>query len=173
MKRRTFLAVIGSFVSVGCTAPASTSRSPPGEDTPFDPRNTFKTVEIGSRTNVTDPVFNKPHTLHLWNVGSDMRTIDVTIIDTKSESVVLDRSFEFPRDSELEIKLNEPSAYQIEITPPERDRPKTIDIPRRRFDCNVSHHEISILRDGDVSVNSSGTLLNCPSERSNATGDDS
>lgn len=115
MKRRTYLALIGSVLTVGCSSsdvqpetPTATPLSPtasptqtPSPTETSDPTSTpddgtdeldydsdsrYETVAIGDRDAVENPDDNRPHNVYIWNPVEAPRQIDVEIISHDGSS---------------------------------------------------------------------------------------
>jgi len=118
---------------------------------PRDERG-FTTERVGSRTTITNAENNLPHELLIWNPAEHSQTITVEISDQTSDTqpIVLTETYEIPGDELLEIRLLEPAPYRVSLDGPTIDEAATIEIPRDRFDCNESHHEITVTGTGEV-----------------------
>ena len=112
----------------------------------------FMTERIGSRADITNPESKLPHELLIWNPTDQTREITVEIrnLTNGEEPTVLNDTYEIPEDELLVIRLLEPATYRVSLAGPTIDETATIDIPRSRFDCNESHHEITVTGTGEV-----------------------
>lgn len=130
----------------------------------------FKTVRIGSRSGVSNEDENLPHELLIWNPAETLRQISVAIFDVAGESqtTVLNDTFEIPAGELLLVRLLEPSDYRVSIGGPNMDASVTFDVSQNRFDCNESHHEITVTTRGEIAHVVYSTALQCTSETSSA-----
>lgn len=112
----------------------------------------FTTERVGSRADITNPESKLPHELLIWNPSDQTQEITVEIrnLTDGEEQTVLNDSYEIPGDDLLVIRLLEPATYRVSLAGPTIDETATIDIPRSRFDCNESHHEITVAGTGEV-----------------------
>ena len=79
-----------------------------------------------------------------------------------SQSIVLAETYDIPGDDLLVIRLLEPAPYQVSLDGPTIDEAETIEIPRDRFDCNESHHEITVTGTGQVAEVVYSDAAGCP-----------
>ncbi|QLH81711.1 hypothetical protein [Halosimplex pelagicum] len=182
MNRRQVLAGLGSALSVtaaGCPSGPLGSRSdgPAGEpatdlpETPgeypmgtgdldaFDPTETYRTVEVGSREGV--PEAFRPHDVAVWNAASHDETV-VDIHDYATETRPLDRSFAIPDDAAVRVSLLEPSPYLVTVGVPDAGAEQTLKVPCRFFDCNSSATQVGLF-DGEIRSTVWSTLAGCRS----------
>lgn len=179
MNRRKVLGLIGGVTSgfAGClatgmgeSAPESRSPTPPATptDTPpvntggldeFDPTETYKNIELGSRGVLGD---FRPHDLHIWNAAPDQRVVNLRILDRVANESVHRATNTIPADDALAVTLLEPSRYFVQLWGPEIAT-ETLLVPCDFFDCNSSVTSIGLFENGHIRSSVRSTLVACPS----------
>lgn len=193
MNRRTILAGVGSALCTsfaGCLATdspsghASTETPPKGAEDgdgnddsetlesaseypvntggldEFDPERTDEAVDVGSRAGVDRSY--RPHAVDIWNAAG-VPAVDVRIVDSMDESVVLRETYELPVDTALSVSLLEPSNYRLEVRVPATGTRHTLGVPCRFFDCNGSVTRIGVFEGGRMRSSVISTTAACPS----------
>jgi len=137
-----------------------------GEPVTGFPRNEsgFATERVGSRNTIANPDNNLPHDLLIWNSAAHSQTITVEIRNQTggTQEIVSNDTYEIPGDELLVIHLLEPAPYQVSLDGPTITEAATIEIPRDRFDCNESHHEITVTGTGEVANVVYSDAAGCP-----------
>ena len=180
MNRRKVLGLIGGVTSgfAGClatgvgesgpdstspTRPATPSGTPPvntGGLDEFDPTDTYKKVEVGSRDGVAEDF--RPHDLHIWNAAPDQRVVNLRILDRVANEPVHRATYTIPADDALAVTLLEPSRYFAQLWGPVIAT-ETLLVPCDLFDCNSSVTSIGIFENGHIRSSVSSTMAACPS----------
>ncbi|MFB6268126.1 MAG: hypothetical protein ABEI31_10735 [Halodesulfurarchaeum sp.] len=141
----------------------TTTEHPPTTADPPDwnpgPQGPFETIPVGSRDGVPFPENNRAHAVKIWNHADEGRTITVTI--DEGGAVLLERSLRFPADGLLEIVLNEPGTYTLELGVG-GSTVDSVSLDRSRFDCNASSTQVIVTESGSVHARTITTLLACP-----------
>lgn len=147
------------------STPSVTPKTTPPENSggldEFNPSNTHKRIEIGSRDGVKDEF--KPHDLRIWNALGSEETIFVRILDRLAETTVHRAEYSIPTDEAVRITLLTPSTYYIQLWGPSIDSPETLLVPCERFDCNESETQIGVFESGEVRSTVLTSLAGCPS----------
>lgn len=160
MERRGFLAGLVAMLAIGnWLGRVATAGYLPE----WDPASTEDTVAIGDPNRVSDQDDNRPHTILIWNVRDEERSIIVSVDrDHASGSErVLDRGFVVPGDAAVKIDLVEPANYRVAI-----GADGTPDIHELReaegnFDCNDSTTRVFVLPTDGIQSTSLTTLADC------------
>jgi hypothetical protein len=159
-----------TFEETGASTPTDTTGSPGTTGTPeetvgeqfpmYEPES--KTLTVGSREGVMDTENNRPHDLLIWNAATDGRGIRVEVHDD-AETALLAETHEVPADSTLRVELLEPGRYtaSVHLAGESAD---PITIPKDRFDCNESEHQITVTADGTVESTVYSTTQACPTD---------
>ena len=167
MNRRTFLAglpavvttIVGCF-SVGALTAATTDHQTPsiarGNLGKYDPGMSLRPVEIG-RFDGDSP----PHTVSIWNAGIRFRTAVIVVTDLETDEMVLDRTFEFPTDSVVDIAFYEPSTYDLSIRVWDTGAEDSLSVPSQLFDCDQSQTQIGMFDYGAIRSSLSTTRASC------------
>ncbi|SIR27275.1 hypothetical protein SAMN05421858_2066 [Haladaptatus litoreus] len=167
INRRTFLAGLPAVVTtiVGCfsvgalTAATTDHHTPPiarGDLGTYDPGMALQPVKIG-RFDADSP----PHTVSIWNAGIRFRTAVVVVTDRETDEMVLDRTFEFPTDSVVDIAFYEPSTYDVSIRVWDTGAEDSLSVPSRLFNCNQSRTQIGMFDYGAIRSSLSTTSVSC------------
>lgn len=152
MQRRDFLAGLVAMLAIGnWLGRVATAGYLPE----WDPASTEAAVAIGNQSSVDDQDETRPHTVVIWNVRDDARSISVRVDrerDGGSETV-FDRQFDVPGDGAIQVELVEPASYRVAIgaagTPDVHELRET----KGDFDCNYSTSQVFVLpADGIQSV---------------------
>lgn len=172
MKRRMFLATTASVLAAGCIetgggspnssngSPQSQNRTPGGtarnnqaEDiVEYYPEETYNTVTVGSRSDVSNPEQNRPRALGIWNARGEKQGVEVTVekeIDDDDQTV-LDSAYTIPVDDALRIELKEPATYSVEIRVQQSGATATVTVAEKDFTCNAATTQVAIKEDGSL-----------------------
>lgn len=182
MDRRKVLGLIGGCASgfAGCLATemgesdseplSSTPPTTPGDRPPvssgglenenFNPSDTYKNVDVGSRDGVLEEF--RPHDLQIWNAASNQRVVNIRILDRVANNTAHRASYKIPTDTALALSLLTPSRYYVQIWGPEADT-ETLFVPCNSFDCNSSVTKIGIFKNGDIRSTFRKSIAGCPS----------
>lgn len=149
--------------STSTTPPATPSGTPPvnarGLDE-FDPTDTYKQVEVGSRAGVNEGY--RPHDLHIWNAAPDQRVVNLRILDRVANETIHQAAYTVPADDALAVMLLEPSRYFVQLWGP-AIATETLLVPCDLFDCNSSVTKIGVFENGHIRSLVRSTLAACPS----------
>ena len=180
MNRRKVLGLVGGVSSgfAGClatgagesasnptstTPPATPSGTPPvntGGLDDFDPAETYKHVEFGSRVGVNEDFL--PHDLHICNATPDQRVVNLRILDRVANETIHRAAYTIPADDALAVTLLEPSRYFVQLWGP-AIATETLLVPCDLFDCNSSVTKIGVFENGHIRSSVRSTLAACPS----------
>lgn len=144
------------------TTPTSTGTPPtPSElnrdefpDWPHPRKTRFSDLRIGSEPDL--PRDTVPHEYGVGNMDSAERSITITV--WRGNTVVLDRSIEFPPYGVLWLKTYEPGEYTVVVTPANGSRFVT---HPSGLDCNTHTWEIAVFPDGEIASQAYRTALAC------------
>lgn len=132
-----------------------------GADVP----DAYREEDIGSRENVETPVFgkgdNRPHTVYIYRTTPEPAYFEVQVADTAVDEVLLHGVYHVPMDRSLQIHLNEPSDYAVNLYDVDYENGWTITIKKRTFTCNPKGHRFKSIEGGDFRWNVHQTLKRC------------
>lgn len=149
----------------------------------------LESAEIHEEVSVGDPSAlpdgDVPHAVTLWNaarpsdevqwtvpaVGNDPQRrkwgpaveIGLRVRDVDRSTVVHDRTYEIPADEIVEIVLESPAQYLLELLSPGGRSLQILRVPCRYFDCNSSGTYIGVFSDGVVNSTAHSSMAYCPS----------
>lgn len=180
MERRTFLVATGFSIAAplaGCLSRTASEKDAENDTShisdavseypvnsgglaEFDPEETYKDVDIGSREGVADDY--RPHAVVIWNEAAEPE-IRLRITNSKEKTVVHHETYAIPDDTALSVSLVEPAEYIVEMGVPETEATHTLRVPCYFFDCNVSFTRIGVFAEGDIRSSVLSTTASCPS----------
>lgn len=115
----------------GSNGPPTPTNGSLGGDPVIDRSEFFDYMDIGPAPD-TPPPDNAPHYYFIGNDQPRNRTIGITV--WQDSAAVIDRSFEFPPNGFILIRVFATGDYTLAIDPPNAPR-HVIDVPNR-WDCN-------------------------------------
>lgn len=172
MKRRIFLATAASALAAGCMetggqSPNSSNDSPRSQNqTPggtagnsrsedvieYHPEETYNTVTVGSRSDVSNSEQNRPRAFGIWNARGEKQDVEVTVDEEIDDDgrAVLDSTYTIPVDDALRIELREPATYSVEIRVQQSGTTGVIPVAEKDFTCNAATTQVAIEEDGTL-----------------------
>ena len=123
--------------------------------TPADP---FRTLTVGDPDAVAFPDTHRPHVVDVANDADAEREIGVRV-ETADRST--GGSVAFPAGGVYRLRLVEPLAHEVVVTPPDGEASR-IRVPGRYVDCNDSRTTVTVGPDGRVRHETVSTEVECP-----------
>lgn len=181
MNRRAILGLVGGVTGgfAGCLAtgvsdqaPDSTATTPPatpsgpppvntGGLSEFDPAETYKHVDVGTRDGVPEKF--EPHDLLIWNALERETRISMRLLDRVADTTTHRDEYDIPADQAVSVTLLSPSRYFVQLWGLAIESPETLLVPCSLFDCNSSVTRIGVFERGDVRSSVMSTTAACPS----------
>ncbi len=141
--------------------PPDSGTDTPDEGTGWGPETEepFERLSIGTHDDLDFPDNNRPHTVRVWNDADEARSITLSLHGRGD--VVLERTFEYPADGWVKIRLVKPASYEFAVAV-EEESAGTVDVDRTRFDCNGSWTSVVVNGEGAVDSTTGSTMVACP-----------
>jgi hypothetical protein len=118
-------------------------------------------VDIGSREGVEQPDDNRGNGVALFRSESVEAVFEVQIVDMEANSVRHHGIYEVPADRRLELSLNEPSDYAVNIYDHAHEQGWTVTVGRGFFDCNHRRHWVYSVDGDEFGWNVHSTMKGC------------
>lgn len=133
------------------TSAGTSGDNPANTPIEFHPEEFYKTVSVGSRSAVSNPDENLPRAFGIWNSTDQKREVSVSVEeDGENEQPLLASSYTIPADQLLQIVLEEPATYTVEIRLRQSGATLTKTVARTEFTCNSATTQVAIEEDGTL-----------------------
>lgn len=126
----------------------------------YDPSETAAQRVVGNES-ATAGENVRPHVVSIWNAAPEERTLAVHVYDDRAGRTRMQDAIDLPADTDLQITLAEPGAYEIEISTTGTNTTETVTVGPEYFDCNASSTNVAVWPTGSVDYRTMTTLALC------------